>query len=307
MTTISVVIPTYNRRDYLIACLESVAAQRFAPHEVIVVDDGSSDGTVEALAERRDVTLIRQENAGPGAARNAGAAAATGDYIAFLDSDDLWFPWSLEAMAELIEAQDRPSLVFARFEDFSGAAPVAPADERPEGRAHADFLTAAPEGVFAGAGMMVVAREAFLAASGFAEDRLNAEDHDLALRLGTAPGFVQVTQPVIVAHRIHGGNEMGDGGRNLAGVRRLVVAEKTGRYPGGRTRQAVRRGWIATHVRAVLLSGAGGVGDIDARLRLYLETFLWNLSAGRIAFLTGLPVVALGKAMRHLVKPRASL
>ncbi|MEM6740761.1 MAG: glycosyltransferase [Pseudomonadota bacterium] len=291
MTTFSVVIPTYNRRDYLMACLDSVQSQRHAVREVIVVDDGSSDGTVEALKGRAGTIVIQQKNAGPGAARNTGAAAATGAYVAFLDSDDLWFPWSLATMAQLIEKHMRPSLLFARFEDFSGSAPaIVPTEMRAEGRSYSDFLAAAADGAFAGAGMMVVAREVFAAAGGFSEDGQNAEDHDLALRLGTARGFVQVTQPVTTAHRIHGSNQMGDVRRNVKGVQQLVDVERRGGYPGGRARRAARRSIIARHARAAILSGLRGGASVEA-FSLYGRTFAWQLHEQRLSFLLAAPVL----------------
>ncbi|MBM9594012.1 glycosyltransferase family 2 protein [Roseitranquillus sediminis] len=291
----SVIIPTYNRREYLLECLESVAAQRVAPHEVIVVDDGSTDGTIEAVERMAGVTLIRQANAGPGAARNRGAAAASGDYLAFIDSDDLWFPWSLEAMAALVE-QHRPSLIFARFEDFDGDRPPVAVAQPVEGRVFVDFLASAGQGCFAGAGMMVVDRARFLAAGGFTEDGMNAEDHDLALRLGEAPGFVQVAAPVTVAHRVHPGNEMGDLGKTLEGLARLVATERANGYPGGAGRRRARRTVIAWHVRPAVVAAIRS-GQLRQALGLYLATFGWNLWAGRTAFLLGAPALCLGRML----------
>lgn len=291
MVSFSVIIPTYNRQAYVDACLDSVAAQRHRPHEVIVVDDGSTDGTCEIVEAHDGAILIRQANAGPGAARNRGAEVASGDYLAFLDSDDLWFPCSLEVMADLIAAHDRPTLLFARFEDFSGDTPLEAGEVPAEGQAYADFLSSTADGRFAGAGMMVVEREAFLATGGFAEDRVNAEDHDLALRLGTARGFVQVTAPVSVAHRVHAGNEMGDGEKNLLGLARLVLSERSGLYPGGTQRRRARQDWIAGHVRAALLSDFT-VGHFSLAAGLYAKTFSWNLSGGRLRFLAAAPPIA---------------
>lgn len=293
MITISVVIPTYNRRDHLLACLDSVAAQRRKPNEVIVVDDGSTDGTRDALAHRSDVELIVQENAGPGAARNCGARAASGDYLAFLDSDDLWFPWSLEAISALIQRHGNPTLLFVRFEDFSHHRPISAQEFPPEGRAFSDFLAAASFGTFAGAGMMVVRRTAFLAASGFTEDRLNAEDHDMALRLGIAPGFVATISPVIVAHRTHAGNAMRDMHATLSGLSRIVAAEKAGAYPGGEIRRGARRKVIARHVRPAVVA-AIQAGIVDVAMTLYRDTFMWNALAGRGRYLAGVPLLALG-------------
>ncbi|SFH71564.1 glycosyltransferase family 2 protein [Planctomicrobium piriforme] len=90
---ISVVIPAYNAEQTIARTLESVLAQSFVPQEIIVVDDGSKDGTAELVArDFPQVTLIRQANAGPAAARNHGVRVANGDWIALLDSDDAWLP-----------------------------------------------------------------------------------------------------------------------------------------------------------------------------------------------------------------------
>src|ERR1051325_4458502 len=91
---IRVIIPTYNRRDMLVRAVDSVLTQTRSDFEVIVVDDGSTDGTEQAFLPERDqrVKYIRQSNAGPSAARNRAAQAASGAYFAFLDSDDTFLP-----------------------------------------------------------------------------------------------------------------------------------------------------------------------------------------------------------------------
>lgn len=93
MTTplISVIIPTFNGERYLEAALTSVLAQPWRPLEVVVVDDGSSDSTV-AVAQTSGVRVVRQMRRGAAAARNLGLSAARGDFIAFIDHDDLWIP-----------------------------------------------------------------------------------------------------------------------------------------------------------------------------------------------------------------------
>lgn len=97
--TVSVIIPTYNRAHSVGAALDSVLAQEPPADEVIVVDDGSTDGTTEVLAAYGDrITVVRQDNAGAAAARNAGVRRARGDWVAFLDSDDLWRPGRLAAL-----------------------------------------------------------------------------------------------------------------------------------------------------------------------------------------------------------------
>ncbi len=98
MPKISVVIPAYNCAAFLPAAIESVLAQTYTGAEIIVVDDGSTDGTGVVLAAYRDrVTVLVQENRGLPAARNAGVRAANGEFIALLDADDSWLPEKLEA------------------------------------------------------------------------------------------------------------------------------------------------------------------------------------------------------------------
>lgn len=103
----SIVVPTYNRADSVLSTLESCFAQQLSDFEVIVVDDGSSDNTLEKLQSVDDprLVVVSQENAGPAAARNHGMRKATGEYIAFLDSDDLWYPGFLEAANKLLERE----------------------------------------------------------------------------------------------------------------------------------------------------------------------------------------------------------
>lgn len=99
----SVVIPTYNRARLLGEALDSVLAQTRTPDEIIVVDDGSSDSTLDTLSRHRGrVVVLVQPHLGPSTARNAALRIATGQWIAFLDSDDIWRPTKLERQLELV-------------------------------------------------------------------------------------------------------------------------------------------------------------------------------------------------------------
>jgi len=101
--TISVVIPAYNAAEYIGRAIDSVLAQTRRPDEIIVVDDGSTDDTASIVETYgSQVRLIRQENAGVSAARNTGIDAATGEWIAFLDSDDEWLKEKLQLQVELL-------------------------------------------------------------------------------------------------------------------------------------------------------------------------------------------------------------
>lgn len=102
----TVVIPCYNAKRWISATLKSVLAQTWPDLEIIVVDDGSSDGSADLVRSQfPSVTLIKQVNRGVAAARNKGIANATGDWIAFIDADDIWLPGKLEAQWRLLSTQ----------------------------------------------------------------------------------------------------------------------------------------------------------------------------------------------------------
>ena len=109
---VSVVMPTYNRRNYIRESLDSILAQDFSDFEVIVVDDGSTDGTEKEVRLYQDrIRYIRQENRGAGAARNVGIRKARGQYIAFMDSDDLSRPHHLKCLSSFLDRNPECAMV----------------------------------------------------------------------------------------------------------------------------------------------------------------------------------------------------
>ncbi len=100
---VSIIIPAYNAEKYIRQCISSVLLQDYPNIEVIVINDGSTDGTLDIIKQFKDVFLINQNNSGVSAARNAGLRAATGDYIAFLDADDYWLPGKITTQVEFLD------------------------------------------------------------------------------------------------------------------------------------------------------------------------------------------------------------
>jgi glycosyltransferase involved in cell wall biosynthesis len=177
---VAAVIPTHNRRHEVSAAIASALRQTRSLHEIVVVDDGSSDGTWEDLrrlasgARAPRIVVHRQGNAGPAAARNAGVRLATADFIAFLDSDDTWHEDKTARQLAVFAARPELALVGCVDQDmkvFRGQRLVPIGIERELFRNY--FLTPG----------VMLRREVFAAVGGFAEDMRRGEDLELWLRI----------------------------------------------------------------------------------------------------------------------------
>lgn len=119
--TVSVIIPTYNRAKFISDAIQSVITQTYRNIEIIVVDDGSTDGTKDVLSPFMDkIRYYHTENMGPAHARNVGMKAASGKYIAFLDSDDLYLPGKLELQVAFMEAHPEVGMVATEVSSMVG-------------------------------------------------------------------------------------------------------------------------------------------------------------------------------------------
>ena len=116
---ISVIMPAYNAERYVASALDSVLAQTLSPHEIVVIDDGSTDGTsavLETYVPR--IRLARQRNSGPSAALNRAVGLAEGDCLALIDADDLWVPEKLEIQSAALSANSELEAVFGAIQQF---------------------------------------------------------------------------------------------------------------------------------------------------------------------------------------------
>ena len=126
---ISCIVPVFNGERYLAEALQSILAQTYRPLEIIVADDGSTDGTADVVAGYGDqVHYLWQPNSGPATARNLGLATAQGEFVAFLDADDLWHPEKLMRQMARIEARPELDLTVAHVQNFGIPEPVEEAE-----------------------------------------------------------------------------------------------------------------------------------------------------------------------------------
>lgn len=294
----SVIIPTHNRLEFLKAALESVWQQTQQPWEVIVVDDGSTDGTHEWLASQRGrIRFVRQDNRGPGAARNRGAAQATGDFLAFLDSDDLWLPTALASYAEALDRHPEARLLLARVVEFTGPSPgLLPSDGRLLAKVYQNWLVAAfVDGRYVGGSTIAVRRETFTASGGFDETLRCAEDQDWGLRLGGDVVCVGISAPPQVAYRRHPASETGSLRQLLDGAGAVVTRERNGAYPSGDSWRRERRTAIMNLAIPISISSLSAYAG--EAWSLYSALFPWCVAAGRWKYVFGFPVLAVRRLL----------
>jgi cellulose synthase/poly-beta-1,6-N-acetylglucosamine synthase-like glycosyltransferase len=307
----SVIVPTFDRFELLKDTLSSVFHQRFGAFEIIVVDDGSKDETVGYLKSLgRRVTALSQPNGGPAAARNLGARHAQGTYLAFLDSDDLWFPWTLEVYAKVLQNAGQPCFLVGKPQRFRTDRALAEVGcDKVQWKHFGDYLASDAYWRWWGVSSFVVKRTTFSEVGGFSAGLLSGEDADLALRMGTATGFVQITAPTTFAYREHAGNIATDLSRNIQAAQYKIQAERRGQYPGGTRRQQQRWCILTRHVRPIALACARSGFSREA-WALYWSTFGWHVALRRWRFLGAFPAQALlglarsklnisGRALRH--------
>lgn len=202
---ISVVIPAYNADQYIAKAIESCLKQSFPPHEIIVVDDASTDSTVavaESFAPRARV-LRQTENMGVAVARNRGVEESSGDWIAFLDADDWFLPEKLEMQRRCAEENGKAVLIYTGFhiiatDGSESEARFVPSRQLWPMLRYRDPLLLSS---------VVLRREAFDAVRGFDPALRNAQDWDLWLRLAVRYSvelFAAVAEPLVVYRRVAG-------------------------------------------------------------------------------------------------------
>jgi glycosyltransferase involved in cell wall biosynthesis len=197
---VSVIIPVYNGSKYLATTLESVLAQTYPLHEIIVIDDGSTDSSPEILRSYGDrLRVIRQHNQGVAVARNTGLTHASGELITFIDQDDLWPAGRTRLMVEALRAAPSAQLAAGLVEVlYERARPPSPLD---------DFGTVMREFYV---GSLCVRRELFDTLGPFHTGIGYADDVDFMMRRREAKVETVYLEDVTLIYRMHEGNTSSD-------------------------------------------------------------------------------------------------
>lgn len=197
---VSCIVPVYNGRRFIAEAVESILGQSYPDREVIVVDDGSTDDTMEVLETfGDDITVIQQENQGPSVARNCGMEESHGEFIAFLDADDLWVEDKLEAQMDRFRKAPEIQLCSGHIRSF-WIPELDHERERFENHAyHQERAMLSPCTILA-------RRELFERLGGFDPTLRNAEDTDWFIRMMKSGGGYETLPRLLVHRRQHTSN-----------------------------------------------------------------------------------------------------
>jgi glycosyltransferase involved in cell wall biosynthesis len=208
--SISIIIPAYNAKSTIFDAVDSALRQTLAPDEIMVVDDGSTDGTGEAVTQKygAQVRVIRQSNAGVAEARNHGIDVSTGSYLQFLDADDMLDASKLErSLAACQNASASVSYSQALFVGADGRTPISMNfPTLPSGEILTEWLTGTmANGSYGVMSSMFVTRDALLQAGRFETSCTPCEDWDMWIRLATRNRFAALNAP-LVTYRVSPGS-----------------------------------------------------------------------------------------------------
>lgn len=257
---VSVVIATYNMAEYVSLAVQSALTQTYENVEVLIVDDGSTDNTRDTIVASLNDSRARylfQENKGQAAAKNHGVRASRGDYIAFLDADDLWAPDKLDLQIRLFSRAGSVGVVYSRVSYIDEAGNYLRVADNAlfRGRVSRPLFIRN----FIGFGTCVVRKECFDRLGGFKESLRMGIDYDLWLRFSTQYEFDYVDRPLLHYRLWSGQMSNNCRSRYLNGIE--IMKNFLREFPGVVDRRTESEAWAHTFV------GFGQcVQEVDGRI-----------------------------------------
>lgn len=240
----SIIITIHNQRQFLRDAVGSALALGRHDGEIIVVDDASTDGSQDILKTYgQAIRVLRlNQNGGASVARNCGTEVARGEYLVFLDGDDVFLPWALDVYERVIDLK-KPALILGCMRWFKDTLLMRQPEETPDIINLVDYqdYMRKDRPFENSASAIVVNRHSFQSVHGWSEELFPMEDQDLVFRLGDSGRTILVLSPATIMHRAHPGNIVNQVPPFLSALQRLLERERSGFYPGGRKRRLERR------------------------------------------------------------------
>jgi glycosyltransferase involved in cell wall biosynthesis len=312
---VSVVIPTYRHQDTIISTLESVFSQTFQDFEVIVVNDGSPDQTAHLLAPLTASGRIRyleQSNQGQAAARNRGLAEATGEFIAFLDDDDLWPPDKLEWQVAYLERDPSIAAVVGAYELIADSIASGTSIVGCEGVITAEEIS---RGIpFASPGQTLIRTQVLREIGGLDTRLWGADDMDLWFRMALNAKIVAIRRTAL-RYRIHEQNASRDAIRLYLNGFRMI--RKHLRLAPAESRDVIRKNyyiWLYNYLGPTVVhclikgSWKPSPEKNSIKIKRNITWVLMSLTSMITApmlgwlFVRGTAVAAIKKVLRHLAR-----
>jgi glycosyltransferase involved in cell wall biosynthesis len=265
----SIIITCHNQAKFIRDAVNSAMTQIHRAREIIIVDDASTDESAEMLKLFRNSTRLvtLPKNIGANAARNLGASHADGDYLVFLDGDDLLLPWALNTY-ETIASTREAKTILSRLLFFEGILPPA------SGQIPSEINFVEYENLIqkdrthrASASATVVERATFQKVGGWTDGLFHLDDLDIMMKLGVSGRCIQILSPATICYRVHARNTVNQVAPFIPAMRTLISKEKSGEYPGGArfrfARYAFLGGpiifWLKRCIRARLFGSASSL------------------------------------------------
>lgn len=303
--TVSVIIPVYNVASFIGEALESVFAQTFTNFEVIVINDGSPDTPhlEEEIAGYRDsIIYLSQPNRGAGAARNAGLRIAQGEYVAFLDGDDVWLPEFLQEQLKLIRSAGGFELVYADAINFGDGTSDTYMSRNPShGAVTFKKLLCSECNVVTST--VVARREPIIRIGCFDERFPNSQDFDLWLRLvRDANARITYQKKVLVRRRIYQGSLASDPIRSYSGELAVLDSVRSRTDLTTEEKKLLERIAKKRHSRIEVLKGKRqlAVGDFQTATESFTAAKNYQPSVKLSVVLLGMRVAP--RMLRHIVR-----
>jgi glycosyltransferase involved in cell wall biosynthesis len=312
---VSVIIPAFNAEKYISETIDSVLNQSFRSFEIIVVDDGSTDRTADIVRQfGNHVKYIRQENSGPSKARNTGIRHASGEYIAFLDADDLWTERKLELQVGFLESHSDVGMVFADMMVFNEERLLKESSLRTKGNHFYETLVAERDGFhdpflrliktnFIPTGSVVLRKSCLEKVGLFDETLSSAEDRDMWMRISILCKIGFVPQ-VLMRRRVHNQNISKD---LFKDVRSTIFVMKKLLLQFPEFTKAYRRSFDESLAELYFGEGYGlfSRGDLKKARSSFWNSLRhrWFAKTGfyTIACYLPMPVISLIRKLKHLL------